>query len=236
MLTRLLGAAVLSVAAYFGWQGYANWYQRRGGTLPTPDPVPVQVPRPPRLSLPSGPSPVQSYAPSVPEEGGSPEPIGGGFIPGGGILRNDPPEAVEYMAKTLWGEARGENQLGRIAVASVIMNRVAAPNYPNTVKEVCIQRAPGSAYGQFSAWNPGDPNRAKMMALTIDNNGVYRELVDLARDVIAGAYDDPTGGALHYWAPKAVPGGEPWWMAPDKSPNARVTLRTGGHVFAVGVA
>lgn len=38
-------------------------------------------------------------------------------------MKTEVTENIEYMAKTVWGEARGEDKEGRIAVASVILNR-----------------------------------------------------------------------------------------------------------------
>ena len=32
-------------------------------------------------------------------------------------------ENIEYMARTIWGEARGEDEQGKIAVGHVIKNR-----------------------------------------------------------------------------------------------------------------
>lgn len=47
----------------------------------------------------------------------------------------------ELIARMVWLEARGESAEGQQAVAEVILNRVAADNFPATVEEVLL--APG---------------------------------------------------------------------------------------------
>ena len=43
------------------------------------------------------------------------------------------------MAHTVYGEARGEAHIGKVAVAAVILNRIKSPLFPNTIKEVIYQ-------------------------------------------------------------------------------------------------
>jgi len=61
-----------------------------------------------------------------------------------------PQESINYMACTIFGEARGESIEGLVAVGNVIMNRAIASK--NSVKEICI------APKQFSCWNQDEPN------------------------------------------------------------------------------
>lgn len=95
----------------------------------------------------------------------------------------------EVAARTLWGECRGESDLGKLAVAWVIRNRVKSGRWGSTPAAVCLANL------QFSAWNANDPNRRKMLEL--DENDL-----DLARCRFAWASsetgDDPTHGAMHY--------------------------------------
>lgn len=51
---------------------------------------------------------------------------------------------INEMASIIWLEARGESAEGQQAVAEVILNRVASPQFPNTVHDVLYQK------GQFS--------------------------------------------------------------------------------------
>ena len=45
-------------------------------------------------------------------------------------------ESAIYIAKTVWGEARGCTTEEQIKVIWCILNRVDSPNFPNTIKEV----------------------------------------------------------------------------------------------------
>ena len=130
--------------------------------------------------------------------------------------------AADVLARTLYGEARGESVRGKEAVAAVVMNRVRRARasggtywWGGTVEDVC--RGPW----QFSCWNAGDPNRAKIEAVAADNR-VFQTCQRIARRALAGTLADPTDGATHYHAKAANP---PW--ARGKAPSAEI----GGHLF-----
>ena len=59
-------------------------------------------------------------------------------------------EDCELIAKIVYLEARGEPLEGQQAVAEVILNRVAAGNFPDSVKEVIFQGTDGNGAVQFS--------------------------------------------------------------------------------------
>jgi N-acetylmuramoyl-L-alanine amidase len=46
---------------------------------------------------------------------------------------------VNLMSQIVYAESKGEPYEGKIAVASVILNRVLSPGFPNSVKEVIFQ-------------------------------------------------------------------------------------------------
>jgi spore germination cell wall hydrolase CwlJ-like protein len=128
----------------------------------------------------------------------------------------------DILARTLWGEARGEGVAGQIAVAWTIRNRVFDGKDRSWWGEgyagVCQK------HYQFSCWNRNDPNFAYLSgAKTIP----FRELAQAriaADQVIDGKVPDPTGCATHYYAttmPKA-----PTWVK-----GATQTLKLGHHVF-----
>lgn len=128
----------------------------------------------------------------------------------------------DILARTLWGEARGESLAGQIAVAWTIRNRVSDGKTKSWWGEgyagVCL------APYQFSCWNKNDPNYASLSGAKAIP---FRELAQAriaADQVIDGKVPDPTGGATHYYAiaMKKAPG----WAA-----KAKETLRLGGHVF-----
>lgn len=131
------------------------------------------------------------------------------------------PEGLDVLARTIWGEARGDGTAGMEAVAAVVMNRVRSRRYPSTVEKVCLQPY------QFSAWLPGDPNRQKMLDVTLADP-LFKQARGIAALAISGQLRDPTGGALHYYADYIKP---PYWAA-----GATVSARIGTHVFLVGVA
>lgn len=133
--------------------------------------------------------------------------------------------AVDILARTLYGEARGETVRGKEAVAAVVINRVrrarAAGGYwwGDSVAAVCLKR------WQFSCWNEGDPNRKKIEAVTADNK-VFASCLRIARRAVAGVLADPTGGATHYHTDVVRP---PW--ARGRAPSAVI----GAHLFYANV-
>lgn len=114
---------------------------------------------------------------------------------------------LDIAAKTVWGEARGENVLGRLAVAHVILNRWRhkSGRFGDTISEVCQQK------WQFSCWNANDPNRDKMEALTPDSKDYRRAMIAVLEAL--NSDEDPTYGSTHYHAdsvsPKWARGHEP---------------------------
>lgn len=128
---------------------------------------------------------------------------------------------AEILARTLYGEARGEELAGIEAVASVILNRVAFARqrgrywWGNDVKSVCLKP------GQFSCWNANDPNRKKLLAIN-PRDPAYRLCKRIAKRAMAGDLRDQTDGATHYHT-HAV---DPWW-ARGHVPVAEI----GNHLF-----
>jgi N-acetylmuramoyl-L-alanine amidase len=64
----------------------------------------------------------------------------------------------DLMARLVRAEAVGEPYAGKVAVATVILNRVASPDFPNTVKGVIYERSNG--YYAFTPVQNGTINRA----------------------------------------------------------------------------
>ncbi len=130
-------------------------------------------------------------------------------------------DAVEILARTLYGEARGELVRGKEAVAAVVMNRVRRAKerggywWGSTPQEVCLRP------WQFSCWNESDPNRARIVAVTRDNRN-FQSCLRIARRALAGTLKDPTVGATHYHEKSVMP---PW--AKDRKPSAEI----GNHRF-----
>lgn len=129
--------------------------------------------------------------------------------------------AVDTLARTLYGEARGELVRGKEAVAAVVMNRVRRAmergGYWWGADVVGVCRKPW----QFACWNENDPNRKKIEAVGRDNRN-FQSCIRIARRAVSGTLKDPTGGATHYHATGQTP---PW--ARDREPSAVI----GGHKF-----
>lgn len=102
---------------------------------------------------------------------------------------------IDVLARTLYGESRGEGTIGLTAVACVVMNRVAQPNHQHfgngDITACC--KAPY----QFSCWNENDPNLPKLLAVT-DADPIFAQCLTIAAKAIAGQLSDPTGGGTYY--------------------------------------
>jgi N-acetylmuramoyl-L-alanine amidase len=128
----------------------------------------------------------------------------------------------DILARTLWGEARGESLAGQIAVAWTIRNRVfdgkAKSWWGEGYAGVCLQA------WQFSCWNKNDPNYAYLSGAKPIPAAQYAQALKAADQVMAGTVPDPTGGATHYYA-TTMPKPPTW------AKSAKQTLRLGQHVF-----
>ena len=128
---------------------------------------------------------------------------------------------VDVLARTLWGEARGESTAGMEAVASVVLNRVAIAQdkgkfwWGNNIIQVCQKPY------QFSCWNRSDPNFKKLQAVE-ESNLYFATALRIARRAVAGVLADQTEGATHYH----TSGITPYW-----SKNEKPVRVIGHHIF-----
>lgn len=155
---------------------------------------------------------------------------------------------MNISALTIYGEARSEPYAGQVAVAWVIRNRAEfATKYLQEHGKDYSQFGDGSpasaclARMQFSCWNEGDPNRAKMLQFLWQGdtdraimtaaghvNPAVSEAMDAVEDAFGGdAADDPTGGATHYYATSID---KPAWAK-----GLKPTIVIGAHAFYAGV-
>jgi len=110
------------------------------------------------------------------------------------------------LAKLVYAEARGESYKGQVAVAAVVLNRVASASFPNTISGVIFQS------GAFSCVSNGAINN------TPDGTAIRAAL-----DALNGW--DPTGGCLYYYNPRAT---KDQWIR-----TRTVKTVIGNHSFAV---
>ena len=118
----------------------------------------------------------------------------------------DTQSEVDILARTLFGEARGEGVKGMEAVACVVLNRVrmaAATRsgkfwWGNSIVTVCQKPY------QFSCWSQNDPNRIKIMKID-GGDPLFAICLRIARRAAAGILRDFTEGATHYHALSAAP-------------------------------
>ena len=111
---------------------------------------------------------------------------------------------IDVLARTIWGEARGEGREGMEAVAGVVMNRARIAEekggcwWGNSVIQICQKPY------QFSCWNRDDANFRKVLAA--DENDAHFALAEgIAALALAGKLPDVTCGATHYHAAGATP-------------------------------
>ena len=110
------------------------------------------------------------------------------------------------LAKCIHAEARGEPYIGKVAVGAVILNRVASPDFPNTIYGVIYQP------WAFTCTHDGqinlEPDRASYQA---------------AQDALNGW--DPSYGSLYYYNPATATSS---WIFSKQT----ITV-IGDHVFAI---
>lgn len=115
-------------------------------------------------------------------------------------------EDIIQLAYVIHGESRGESFRGKVAVGAVVLNRVKNIRFPNSVREVIMQK------NQFSCILDGQAN----LYPTISS-------IEAAKAAILGY--DPTDGALYFYNPQVATNVA--WIS--KRP---VVTRIGNHVFA----
>lgn len=111
---------------------------------------------------------------------------------------------MKLMANAVYGEARGEPYIGKVAVAAVILNRVQSPSFPHSVSGVIFQP------GAFTAVSDGQ--------IWLEPNAESKKAV---KDAINGM--DPTGNCIYYFNPKTATNKWIW---------SRPQVKTiGNHIF-----
>ena len=135
-------------------------------------------------------------------------------------------DELNCLAMNIYHEARGESEIGRLAVANVTMNRVNHTKYPDTICGVVQQGI------HYENWKGNMmPKRHKCQfswycdgrADTVFEDRAWANSVDLALEVIMGMHLDITNGATHYYNPQKA---DPSWAK-----QYAMTAQHGNHVF-----
>lgn len=95
------------------------------------------------------------------------------------------------LGLTVWREARGETELGRVAVAHSVLNRVARPSWWG--RDLCEVLGKKWQYSSLAA--PGDPQL--ILWPRIEDHS-WLECLTVAAQVLAGAVSNPVPGADSY--------------------------------------
>lgn len=138
-------------------------------------------------------------------------------------------------ALTVYGEASDQRRAGRVAVAWVLRNRLAAGRFGATLRDVCLRP------WQFSCWTAkgGSANYQRVIdaARTIARSPllapstVLAECVEVVDRVLANMEPDPTTGATHYQTVALAESPHPASWSIGEKPSARV----GDHLFYKGI-
>ncbi|MCZ0703895.1 cell wall hydrolase [Natronobacillus azotifigens] len=114
------------------------------------------------------------------------------------------------MAQLVHAEAKGEPYAGKVAVATVVLNRVDHPEFPNTVRNVIYERSAGGHY-----------------AFTPVQNGAINQTPDadsIAAVKEALAFRGQGQGSIYFYNPRIATNE---WIR-----TREVTIVIGNHRFA----
>lgn len=96
------------------------------------------------------------------------------------------------LARTIYGEARGQSAAAQQGVASVVLNRLKGGFPGGSVAGICL------APKQFSCWLVNDPNYPKITTQLDTQSPTYLQCLSIATRAVAGSLPDDTDGAVFY--------------------------------------
>ncbi|WP_138416546.1 cell wall hydrolase [Aquibacillus sediminis] len=115
----------------------------------------------------------------------------------------------ELLAKLVHAEAKGESYAGKVAVATVVLNRVDHQEFPDTIKDVIYERS-----GGHYAFSPVE-------------NGAINETPDAEAEKAVNealAFRGMGQGSIYFYNPETA--------TSDWIRTREVTVTIGNHVFA----
>lgn len=115
----------------------------------------------------------------------------------------------DLLARLVHAEAKGEPYAGKVAVATVVLNRVASPDFPNTIKSVIYQKSNG-----YYAFTP------------VKNGAINQPADEASKKAVkeALAFKGSGKGSLFFFNPKTAV--SKWVFSRE------VTVTIGNHRFA----
>ena len=140
------------------------------------------------------------------------------------IVSQTKADNLSCLAEAVYFEARSESFIAQLAVANVILERVASERYANDVCSVVRQGRtwkgkPVRNKCHFSYWCDGKPE-------TIANVDAYAEAVNAAGLAMKGVILLHTEGATHYHASYVLP----YWALDDRF---SIVGQIDNHVFYI---
>jgi spore germination cell wall hydrolase CwlJ-like protein len=124
------------------------------------------------------------------------------------------------LARAVYFEARSESDVGQMAVAQVILNRVKSPNYPNTICGVVYQGSHRRNSCQFSFACDGVPD-------DVTNAASWARSKKIAQRAISG--DSDLGKSMKYATNYHADYVKPKWAR-----SMRKLVKIGTHIFYTG--
>jgi len=110
-----------------------------------------------------------------------------------------------FLALAIWREARGEPNLGKVAVAMSLLNRVSHPGWwGDDVMSVLFKR------WQYSSLT--DPRDRQLVVWPHKDDPSWQECMQIARDALEGVLENPVPGADSYHDTSIRP---PAWATKD---------------------
>jgi N-acetylmuramoyl-L-alanine amidase len=122
--------------------------------------------------------------------------------------------AARCLALTMYWEAKGEGRTGMLAVASVVLNRVAHRSFPDSVCGV-VKQGGEAPPCQFSWWCDGKSDRPT-------EPEQWRLARQIAQTALAKPPPDRTRGALFFHNTSIA---TPWLRKRER------TVQIGRHIF-----
>jgi spore germination cell wall hydrolase CwlJ-like protein len=144
------------------------------------------------------------------------------------LLRNNlaaTGEDLDFLVRTVWGEARGSGAAGQADVANLIINRAVRSG--KSIKEIVLANN-GKGVHQFEPWGDRTKRRQMQNLSPVE----YRRILDAIRPAISQGAPDTVNGATLMYAPDAqqkLGRNKPNWAIDNN-----MVAQRGGHNFYTG--